>query len=328
MTERSTGGRAALAPSVRALYAVVDEVAPAGGDQPARRKQLRAVAGMWGRALGAAWPEDVRLPARSARSLFEPGPLEVFWELAVSGQLRQREDDIGRELPVASRRILRDCLGILAERVVPDRAVDLPEIPRQEPKSVVPRRQLGVLYRRLADMASDAPVERGGIALSKEDRVRMLALVAVVLDTGVRAAELEAQRLDDLGEDLGTLVVRRHPQNGAHLPVVVQECVLREGTQVALRRWLLVRDGLVAGVEGAKAALWVSLRPNQWQETKGLPLQSGGIQKAYGRGAVALNGLMAGRRGWAPLPTTLEQVRRAVDLDAVAVRSAGVLSAV
>jgi hypothetical protein len=97
---------------------------------------------------------------------------------------------------------------------------------------------------------------------------------------------------------------------------VVERYVLRPGTGVALRRWLRVRAGLVARLQGTQSAVWVSLKANQWQGEPGFALRPQGVRKAYTRGAVALNALMAGRYGWSPLPTTLEQLRRAAALTA------------
>lgn len=344
-------GRAAA----RALDAVVDGLVD--GVSPSRARQLRMVAAMWARAL-EQWPQGVARPAR-LRGLFGDEALRAFWDLAVTGRLRMREGDVGRAPSGATLRVVRDCLGILAARVRPGEAVWLPKVPQPEPKAVVPAAQLPLLYRKLADMASDAPVERAGIALSLEDRVRLLAFVAVVLDTGARSAELAAMRLADLGEGEGALWVRRRPQNASALPhrvvageagvgedvvqrvmagrggvspgagervraalerlgeggPAVERYVLRPGTGVALRRWMRVRAGLVARLEGTQSALWVSLKANQWQGEPGFALRPQGIRKAYTRGAVALNGVMAGRYGWSPLPTTLEQLRRTVDVE-------------
>lgn len=280
------------------------------GVSPSRGRQLRMVAAMWGRALGE-WPEGVTRP-RAVRGLFADEALQVFWDLVVAGRLWAREQDVGRSPSQGTLRVVRDCLAILAGEVRPSGVVWLPSVSQPEPKAVVPQQQLPVLYRKLADMASDAPVERGMIALSREDRVRLLAIVAVVLDTGARSAELAGMRLEDLGEGEGSLWVRRRPQNGLHLPAVDEQFPLREGTAVAVRRWLRVRAGLVARLEGTQAALWVSLRANQWQGEPGFALRPQGVRKAYTRGAVALNFLMAGRHGWEPLPTTLEQLRRTV----------------
>lgn len=302
-TERGT-------PLARALDRVVDAVA--GEQSPVRVRQLRMVVGMWDRAL-LSWRPGAPAAPRSVAGVFADDVLHEFWDRAVAGELRVRAGGAGDALAVASRRVVRDCLGILADGAVPGRAVWLPVVVQPEPRSVVPRRQLGVMYRRLVDMASDAPVERAGIRLRPEHRARLLAMVAVVLDTGCRSVELQEMRLDDLADGLGVLVVRRHAQNGSHLPVAVQECALRDGTQVALRRWLRVRAGLVDRLEGTKPdALWVGLTAGRQVPAPGFPLKARGIQRSYATGAVALNHLMAGRRGWSPLPTTLEQLRRAV----------------
>ncbi|MFI1096113.1 hypothetical protein [Streptomyces sp. NPDC020917] len=347
-------GKATGPPAARAVSSVVDGLA--GGVSPSRARQLRMVAGMWERALGQ-WPDAVVRPARAAE-LFGDEALRTFWGLAAGGWLWAREQDVGRAPSGATLRVVRDCLGILAAAVCPGEEVWLPVVAQPEPKAVVPPGQLAVLYRKLADMASDAPVERHGIALSKEDRVRLLALVAVVLDTGARSSELAAMRLDDLGEDEGTVRVHRSPQNASALPQrvvaeragvgedvvqrvmsgrggvsagarekvrvaleglgeggpAVEDYALRPGTGVAVRRWLRVRAGLVARLEGTQSALWVSLKANQWQGEPGFALRPQGVRKAYTRGAVALNGVMAGRYGWSPLPTTLEQLRRGAGL--------------
>jgi hypothetical protein len=306
MVARGAGIRRAVA--VRVLERRVAGVA--GEVSASRYRQLRMVVGMWERAL-PVWPADGVRPGVGAAGLFDTGVLEVFWDLAVAGRLRLLEHDVGRPLTIASQRVVRDCLGILAELVVPGRVVELPVVVQQEPRPVAPRGQFRALYRELAEMAAGAPGERDGTRLRYEDRVRLLAIVSVVLDTGCRSAELEAMRLDDLGEGLGEVLVRRVPQNGTGDPVQ-EVCALSDGTRVALRRWLLVRRDLVAALEGTQAALWVSMLPNQWQDTQGFALRAQGIRKAYSRGMWALNTLMGGRGGWEPMPTTLEQLRRAV----------------
>lgn len=301
-------GDRSRAASVRALGRAVDGLA--GEVSASRLRQLRMVVGMWAAAL-EKWPEGVSRPSRSPRALFERSALRAFWELAVAGELRTRGEGSGRVLAVPSQRVVRDCVGILADAVVPGRDVWLPVVRQQDPKATVSPGQMRVLYRALVDMAADAPVEYNGASMSRRDRVRLLALLSVVLDTGARSGELESMRLDDLAEGEAAVLVRRVPQNGDHL-AFEEWCPLQDGTRVAIRRWLSVRKQLVARLEGTQSALWVSLRPNQWQGEAGFALQAQGIQKAYARGAVALNGVMAGQGGWEPLPTTLEQVRRAV----------------
>lgn len=312
MTEMVTGGTVGIrrAGAVRVLQRRV--AALEGEVSSSRLGQLQAVVAMWERAF-KQWPAGVARPGTAAADLFEAPVLEVFWDLAAAGMLRKpvRSARAVGSPSAASMRVVRSCLTILGEQVVPGRRLELPTVVHPDPKPVAPRRQLHAVYRELTDMAAGAPGERDGTALSYEDRVRLLAFVSVVLDTGCRSGELEPMRLGDLGEGCGELLVRRQPQNGTG-PVVEEVCPLSDGTRVAMRRWLQVRAGLVAALEGEQSALWVSLRPNQWQDAPGFALHAQGIRKAFSRGMVALNGLMAGRVGWEPMPTTLEQLRRAV----------------
>lgn len=302
--------------SVRQLDALVDRLAPAMPSQQ-RVQQLRMVSGMWSRAVGRE-----EMPFRAGRSLgqlFTTPALRAFWDLAEQGELRHYEKDVGKPLPLATLRIVRDCLKILAEAAVPDREVWLPTLPSASLKPTVSPQEQLLLYRKLADMAERGPLERDGTALSADDRARLLAMVGVVLDSGARSRELEQMRLDDLVDGGGAVRVVRRPQNATHLPVRVGVWPLREGTQVAVRRWLGVRERLVADVEGAKTALWVSLRARGMRRggverswPAGVPLRTNGIQSAYARGITALNWVMAGEYGWSPLPGRLEQLGRAV----------------
>ncbi|MGY0065128.1 LacI family DNA-binding transcriptional regulator (plasmid) [Streptomyces sp. LZ34] len=348
--------------AIRQLDALVDQLG--AGVSAQRARQLRMVAGMYGRAVGRD-----EMPVRAGRSvsqLFTGPALKAFWGLAAAGELRHRAQDVGKPLPLSTLRTVRNCLSILAGAAVPGREVWLPVLGSPELKPTVTSAEQATLYRRLADMAAEGPLERDGSGLSFEDRTRLLAMVAIVLDTGARSGELAAMRVDELGEGEATIDVRRRPQKGRGprvdeiaamvgvSPVTVSEVLsgrprrisvatqraveeaaeavgppasvetyrLREGTRVAVRRWLKVREGLVAHPEGAKTALWVSLRPRgavgggvtrSWPE--GVPLQAYGVRVAYARGMTGLNGLMAGRYGWSPMPTTLDQLRRAVRVE-------------
>lgn len=93
----------------------------------------------------------------------------------------------------------------------------------------------------------------------------------------------------------------------------VEWYALREGSRVAVRRWLKVREGLVEQVPltGGRSALWVSLWPSK-AGPPGIPLRPQGLRQAYARGITALNFVMAGSYGWEPLPVKMEQVRRSV----------------
>ncbi|MFJ1993054.1 hypothetical protein [Streptomyces asiaticus] len=350
-------------PAIRQLDALVDRLA--AGVSAERAKQLRMVAGMFARAAA----RDVFPPSAGTRlaRLFTSPVLRTFWELAVAGELRYRPEDVGKPLPLATQRTVRDCLGILAGEAVPGREVWLPALPGPKPKPTVSPTEQAVLYRRLADMAARAPF-RDGSGLSFEDRTRLLAMVAVVLDCGARSGELAVMRLDDLGEGEGTIGVRRRPQKGRgprveeiaevvgvsvktaqevlwgrprRISAATQQAVLdaaerlgpppgvetyrlREGTRVAVRRWLAVREGLVADLEGARSALWVSLQARGIRQggverswPAGVPLGPEGVRTAYARGMVALNMLMAGEWGWSPMPEKLEQLRRSVTAEPI-----------
>ncbi|MFH8581654.1 hypothetical protein [Streptomyces zaomyceticus] len=373
-----TGRRYAVT-SVRQLAAVVDEVAPRDPDRwdgrraaPAaggmwapvsreRARQLWMVVGMYDRAVGREEMPD--RAQRTAPQLFTRPAMAAFWQLAEAGELRARVQDVGRPLPLASLRIVRDVLGMLAALVVPERAVLLPVVAPPELKATVPARDRAALYRGLADMAAAGPLERDGIGLSAAERARVLAMVGLVLDAGLRQGELGALRMDDLAPDLSAVAVRRRPQRAApdrtdeiaalaevH-PATVREVLggrahtrseasrqrvlaaveelgprpevewyaLREGTRVAVRRWLQVREEVIDALplEGGRSALWVTLRAAK-AGPAGITLQSRSVRSTYAKGVTALNMVMAGAYGWSPLPTRMEQLRRAVEAEPLA----------
>lgn len=302
-------------PSVRALGRLVDAMVAAGEvTSRAREKQLRWVVGELGRAVGRdGMPKTagVRLPVLLGRQ-----SLTAYLDLAQQGVLRQMPVEHPGRASAASMQTRRHCLGILGDAagvrvVVPVR--HLPDLHRLH--DTVPEGQQRELFRRLAGLAAAAP--------SSPLRGRLLAVVGVVLDTGARLGELCAMTVDDLAEDLGTLRVARRPQNAAHMPPVVGRVELSDATRIAVTHWLEFRRDLVALATGGEVqALWVSVQSNHIDidgfsvaRSAGLPLMPSGMLRAYGRGVRALNGDMAGQPGWSPLPTRLEQLRRAVDLE-------------
>ncbi|MFB7359646.1 hypothetical protein [Streptomyces gardneri] len=370
------------AASVRQLAAVVEEVAPRDPDRwdgrqpvPAamgtrarvsrdRAKQLWMVVGMLDRAV--AREEMPPGASRRAAWLFTDRALAAFWDLAVAGELRARAEDVGRPLPLATHRIVRDVLGILADLVVPERGVLLPVVEPPELKATVPARDRAALYRGLADLASAGPLARDGIGMSSAERARVLAMVGIVLDAGTRSGELAALRLDDVAPGLKAVGVRRRPQRAPadrteeiaaaaevhpaavrsvmsghayqHSEAVQQRILaavaaleplpevewyaLREGTRIALAQWLQVRERVVEALplEGGRSALWVTLRASK-VGPPGVTLRPSGVRTAYTKGVTALNFVMAGRYGWSPLPTRMEQLRRAVEAEPVTVEA-------
>ncbi|MFD7569973.1 hypothetical protein ACFV6U_05490 [Streptomyces sp. NPDC059810] len=214
--------------SVRQLAAVVEEFAPRDparwdGRRPApaaagarvqvsreRARQLWMVVGMYYRAVDREeMPDRAR---RTAPQLFTRPALRAFWELAEAGELRARAEDVGKPLPLASLRIVRNVLRILAGLVVPERAVPLPVVLPPELKDTVSARDQAALYRGLADLAAAGPLVRDGIGMSAAERARVLAMVGIILDSGSRVGELAALRLDDLTAGLDAVGVRRRPQ--------------------------------------------------------------------------------------------------------------------
>jgi integrase len=384
------------ATSVRQLAAVVDEVAPRDparwpGRVPApavagtraqvsrsRADQLWMVVGMYDRAVGRE--EMPAVAARSVARLFTRPTLQAFWELAVAGELRARAEDVGRPLPLATQRIVRDVLGVLAALVVPGKAVLLPVVDAPELKPTVPERDLAALYRGLADLAAEGPLVRGSVKMHVAQRARLLAMVGIVLDTGARSGELAALRMDDLAPELEAVGVRRRQQRApadraeeiaglaevhpaavrsvlsghtyqhseavrqrilaavAALPPLpeVEWYALRPRTRAAVRRWLEVREAVLAGervvgfrdpevegvvLEGGRSALWVTLQTSK-AGPPGVTLGPRGLRLAYTKGVTALNVLMAGRYGWSPLPLRMEQLRRAVTTEPLAQEAA------
>ena len=342
------------ASSVRQLSAVVDGMA--GTVSEGRLRQLRMVVDMFGRAVGR--DEMPNRSSRTAEQLFTWAALRPFWELAAAGELRHWEKDVGKPLPVTTLRVVRNCLEMLAARVLPEgKRLRLPELDVPELKATVDGRALDSLYRGMVDLAARGPLVRDGTALSPEDRARLLAMVAVLLDAAPRSGEMAAQSLADLGPGECAVGVRRrsqrrdeyragevaaltglHPRTVASVlsglghgvseatearvlevfaalgpPPEVQWFELREGSRVAVRRWLEVRKGLVNPLTGQKTALWVSIAPSKAGPI-GIPLRPQGLRQAYARGITALNWVMAGEYGWAPLPTTMEQIRRSVNV--------------
>ncbi|MFJ2279197.1 hypothetical protein ACIOEZ_34175 [Streptomyces sp. NPDC087866] len=360
------------ASSVRQLAALVEEVAPrdparwdararvlGGGGvmvQVSRQRadQLWMVVGMLDRAVGRD-----EMPARASRSaaqLFTWAALRPFWELAAAGELRA-VGVVGRPLPLATQRVVLDCLHILARLAVPGKRVRLPVLPQAGVKETLPQKSLAALYRGMVDLAGSSTVEWEGAGLRFEDRARVLAMVAVLVDAAPRSGEMAAMRLDDLAGGEVAVRVRRRQQKAAsnraeeiaavaevHPSTVravlggqlermseatrqrvlsaaaevgpapeVEWFELREGSRVAVRRWLEVRQQLVDQVPltGGRTALWVSLVPSK-AGPAGIPLGAEGLREGYARGVRALNWVMAGQHGWEPLPTTMEQVRRSV----------------
>lgn len=307
------GDAAARRPSAAppGLDRAVDDLLASPGVSAARARQLRWVAGELHRAAGR---EEFPAAARtSLAALFSADAVAVYLSLAACGELRRRAvADPGRA-PDASMRVRVDCLELLARAArVPLRAPQRPAVP--EPKPVVGARQRSLLHHHLAEQAERSGADPG--------RIRLLALIGVVLDTGARAGELCALHVGDLSPDLSSVTVVRRPQARSVSPPVTEVLPLSGPSRAALRRWLPVRQQLVVSVRGTATALWVSVRGNHagvldeagrsLRRPPGMPLMPRGLARAYTRTVVRLNTEMAGQPGWEPLPYRLEQLRRAI----------------
>lgn len=320
-------------PAIRQLEALVERVAPrseaAWEVRPplkrgrlvssSRALQLRATVRQLERAIGR--PEMPEGAAGSVTVLLGPAGADAFLELAAAGELRdpERAKQASRPLPWASIATARDCLAILGEEAGVEML--LPRVWRPAVKAPVTPVQAAALYRRMADMAAAAPLD----AMS----ARTLAVIGVALDSGMSSGDMVARTIADLDMEAGTLRASWHRQNGSHLPAVEETVQLREGTVVAVGRWLRFRGQLVGALEGSDpGALWVTVVPasrgladGRYEYPAGMPLGQWGFGAAYRSGVVRLNEVMAGRWDgdvpWEPLPLKFEQLVRAVEVERV-----------
>ncbi|MGC0415826.1 tyrosine-type recombinase/integrase [Embleya sp. AB8] len=298
------------APALDQLDRALLRVTARADTSAARARQLRWVVGELRRAL--AMEEFPDGAGDSLAALLAGKPMRRYLDLARAGRLRTRAVAGAGTSTAASMRVRMDCLDILARAgSVP---VVLPERPAMpDLKPPVGARQRSLLLDWLTDQADRPGADAG--------RVRLFALVGVVLDTGARAGELCALRLTDVGRDEQALRIVRHPQARTITPAMTEILPLSTPTRSALRRWLDVREDLVWHAQGAVTAVWVSTRGNHAglpdedgnprRRPPGMPLMPRGLARAYTRTVVRLNVEMAGRVGWEPLPYRLEQLRRA-----------------
>lgn len=300
------------AEAVTALGPLATRLAVDRGLSAARVRQLRWVAGEL--RLACAHPDFPTARVRSVRGLLGAEPVTAYLALAARGELRRRAVARPAAVSDASMRVRADCLRLFGEAVgVMVAVADRPAMP--EPRDTVDGPSRSSLLDFL-DRRADRPDAPHG-------RVRLFAIVGVVLDTGARVGELCALRLDDLDPRRRTVRVTRRPQARSTSEAVVERVVLSAGTGRALRAWLEVRDELVRPLEGTAKALWVSIAGNHAglpnaagasvRRPPGMPLRPRGLQRAYARGVEEANLRLAGTPGWQPLPIRLEQLRRAVE---------------
>lgn len=301
----------ALSPDSAGLVTWAEQVIDRGEFSPARIRQLRWVAGEF--EMARAHPEFSYPDAATARELLAPEAVSAYLDLAERGELRRRARLGDPRATSASMRIRADCIAILgAGAGVRVQIADRPGMPElRETVDGPSRSQLQEFLARRA-WGPDAP----------PGRVRLFAIIGVVLDTGARVGELSALRMSDLDDALTTIRIVRKPQARSVSPAVEEVITLSTGARNALRVWLEVRAQLVAQLQGSATALWVSVRPNHAgtlnaeghaiTRPPGMPLMPRGMQRAYTRAVQEANGALLGSPGWRPLPYRFEQLRRAV----------------
>ena len=303
--------------AVGQVEAAVERLCLRESTSAARARQLRWVAKEL--RIVSAHP-DFRPggPVRTAADLLGAQALTSYLRLAQDGELRQRPTSTGDSTSSASSmRIREDCLRLICRELSLPAAIT-ERAPLPAPREVVNGPTRSQLRAYLAQKAQSPPTRPG--------RIRLLAIIGTVLDTGARVGELCALRVDDLDTSSAdaVLTVVRHPQARSVSEPVTERIVLSPGTAVALRHWLTAREEILTPLHIGVKTLWVSVAGNHAglpatdghsiRRPAGMPLRPRGLQRAYTRTVVELNSELAGSPGWNPLPYRLEQLRRAVEV--------------
>jgi integrase len=239
----------------------------------------------------------------------------IYLEAAERGELRRRAVTKPHTASDASRMVREDCLLIIGRAAqIP---VTLPErADRPILRPVIAARPRSILMHHLEEQA-DRPGQSPA-------RIRLLALLGVVMDTGARAGELCRLEMKDISPDLTTVWITRRPQNRNLNAVPQLEIVtISAPTRSALRAWLKARADLVALAEGNTKNLLVTVVAGHTHaedgssvpRPPGMPLMPRGLARAYTRAIEDLNAEMVGEPGWEPMPPRMEQLRRAIELE-------------
>jgi integrase len=331
VTERQQDGSRVAHAAVGQVESAVERLCLRESTSAARARQLRWVAKEL--RIVSAHP-DFRPggPVLAAADLLSPQALTSYLRLAQEGELRQRPTSTGDGTSSASSmRIREDCLRLICQELTLPLLIG-ERAPLPAPREVVGGPTRSQLRAYLAERARNPPEQAG--------RIRLLAIIGTVLDTGARVGELCAMRVEDLDltpEQSGhaghsgasaagpVLTVVRHPQARSVSEPVSERIILSPGTAAALRHWLLTRDKILTPLQIGVKTLWVSVAGNHAglpaadghsiRRPAGMPLRPRGLQRAYTRAIVELNTELVGSPGWSPLPYRLEQLRRAVEVD-------------
>lgn len=277
----------------------------------ARARQVTWVVGEYTRAL--AHPEHPLGDEAAVDEVFTREPVNEYLRLARTGQLRVRRAADPSRGSDNSEQIRLEVLKLLVTACAAEDVADLPPQPDPPRKQPVAKRPRALLRAQLTELA-DAP----DVTASK---LRMLAVGAVVSDTGIRSGEMCALGIEDLSPLLEELRVVRRPQGWSESEAYAELLALSGLSRAALKRWLPERQRLLTRVGGTATALWVSLRGNHHggqHVPEGTPLMPRGLARAWTRAVVDTNIEMAGQPSWEPLPTRMEQLRRGVQPKAAA----------
>ncbi|WP_328753608.1 hypothetical protein OHT57_47130 (plasmid) [Streptomyces sp. NBC_00285] len=277
----------------------------------ARARQVTWVVGEYTRALVHA--EHPLAAEAGVDEVFTREPVKEYLRLARTGQLRVRRAADPSRGSDNSEQIRLEVLKLLVTACGAEDYAELPPQPDPPRKKPVAKRPRALLRAQLTELA-DAP----DVTASK---LRMLAVGAVVSDTGIRAGEMCARQIEDLSPLLEELRVVRRPQGWSESEAYAELLALSGLSRAALKRWLPERQRLLTRVGGTATALWVSLRGNHHggqHVPEGTPLMPRGLARAWTRAVVDTNIEMAGQPSWEPLPTRMEQLRRGVTPKAAA----------
>jgi hypothetical protein len=296
------------------LDAVVARMSSCPNVSDSRGKQLRWVANEIRRALAGGY----LTPApTSLQALLAPSSLATYLGVADRGDLRRRATSRDQAGSTASRLVREDCLRLIAQHsgihlVLPD------SVSKPEPRPVVAARPRSILMGHLENQ-----VGRRGQTPS---RIRLLAVLGIVMDTGARSGELCGLRITDFEPDLSHVRLTRLPQHrNTSLEPQVETIELSAPTRAAVNAWLPVRADLIGQAEGTTTRLLVSVKGGftttedgaVLRRPPGVPLMFRGLARSYERAVADLNDEMAGQPGWEPMPARMEQLRRAIELEEV-----------
>lgn len=296
---------------IELLEAAAAEVTSWPSVSASRARQVTWVVGEYTRALVHA--EHPLGDDAGVDEVFTRVPVNEYLRLARAGRLRVRRAADPSRGSDNSEQIRLEVLKLLVTACGAEDVADLPPQPDPPRKKPVAKRPRALLRAQLTELA-DSP----DVTASK---LRMLAVGAVVSDTGIRAGELCAREIEDLSPLLEELRVVRRPQGWSESEAYAELLALSGLSRAALKRWLPERQRLLTRVGGTATALWVSLRGNHHggqHVPEGTPLMPRGLARAWTRAVVDTNIEMAGQPSWEPLPTRMEQLRRGVTPNAAA----------